>query len=133
MATLVPAPGQVGEHPERVELELVRRAVADANRACAAEAIEVELGLDQPPLAADAIGDPQVLDVTGGRALDEAAEAVGLAVVSEVGEAAGGEGGVADPGVAVVPVPVAALSLGQRRGGRGDDGAAGRVGEGLED
>src|SRR3954453_16745307 len=98
MATLAPAPGQVD--PERIELELVRCAFADANRASAAEAIEVELGLDQPPLAADAVGDPQFLDVTGGRALDEAAEPVGLEVVSEVGETAGGEGGVADPGVA---------------------------------
>src|SRR3954463_14393262 len=97
MATLVPAPGQVGEHPERVELELVGRAVADAHRACSAEAIEVELGLDQPPLTADAIGDPQVFDVTGGRALDEAAEAVGLAVVSEVRRAAGGQRGSASP------------------------------------
>ncbi len=42
------------------------------------------------------------------------------------------EGGVADPGVAVVPVAHPADILGQATGGRGDDGAGRLVGEELE-
>ena len=42
------------------------------------------------------------------------------------------EGGVPDPGVAVVPVALAADLLGQPGGGRGDQGAGGGVGHQLE-
>ena len=43
-----------------------------------------------------------------------------------------GEGGVADPGVAVVPVALAARGLGQRGGQRGDRRPGRHVGEALD-
>jgi hypothetical protein len=126
MAAPVPPVGEIDEQAERIELELRRGAVADAHRAGAAIALEVELELGDPALPAHAVGDAQVPDVTGGRALDEAAEAVGLALVAQVREGAGREGRVAHPGVAVVPVAHTARGLGQR-GGRGSGHRAGRL------
>src|SRR5437762_9225273 len=58
----------------------------------------------------------------GGRLLGEA----------EAHEAVEREGGVADPGVAIVPVPLAAELLGKPEGGGRDDGAVRPRGEELE-
>ena len=63
---------------------------------------------------------------------DEVEEVVGLPVEAERVEAPEHEGGVADPGVAVVPVALAARRLGQRGRGRGHHRAGGRVGQALQ-
>src|SRR5205807_9980045 len=69
--TAVPAkePGAVEQLAERVQLELVRRPVADPNRPRAPVALEpVELDLGQQPLAADAVHDLQLARPARGRA-----------------------------------------------------------------
>ena len=83
-------------------------------------------------LAADPVHDLQVAVALAGDVGDEVEEVVGLPVEAERVEAPQRERGVADPGVAVVPVALAARRLRQRRGRRGDHRAGRRVGEALE-
>src|SRR6185312_17556573 len=63
---------------------------------------------------------------------EEVEEVVGLVVEAERVEAPEPERGVADPGVAVVPVASAARRLRQRSGARGRERAGGGVGQALE-
>src|SRR3954447_15003132 len=97
MAAAMPVPRQVHYLAERVQLELLGRCVAHPHRTRSPPALQVQLALDQAALAADAVGDPQVLGVPGGGALHEAAEAVGLVLEPELGERPAGEHRVADP------------------------------------
>ena len=113
VAAAVPAPGQERQLPQNVVLALDRGGVPDTHRSRAAEAGHVDLELQQPPFAAHAVGDLELVDMTGGAALDEAAEGVRLVVEAELRQRTRREGRVADPGEAVVPVPAAALDLGQ--------------------
>ena len=121
-----------------VELELVRGAVADPHgpRVAVARPV-VERFLDEvggavdpvhdverrPVAVAGALGDP-VAQPAGepGRLLDEA----------QPEQRPHRERGVPDPGVAVVPVPLAAHLLRQRSGRCGDEAAGRRVGHELE-
>lgn len=64
--------------------------------------------------------------------LEPAAEGVRFLGEAQVAHGPHGQGGVADPGVAVVPVPLAALLLGQAHGRGGDGRAGGRVRHELE-
>ena len=61
------------------------------------------------------------------------AEVLGLLLEPQLGKRAHAEHRVADPAVAVVPVALAAEGLGQRGGGGGDQGPAGRVRQRLQD
>ena len=133
VAALVPAPAQVDEGPVGVELELVRRRIADPDRPGAPVAIELEEDLGQAPFAADSVHDLELVGAAGGAALHEAAETVGLVDESDLGQRAAAQAGVPDPAVAVVPVPLAAGRLGQRGGGGGRDGPGGRVRQTLQD
>src|SRR5207247_8794991 len=63
---------------------------------------------------------------------DELHELVGLPVEVEVVQRLEGERRVADPGVAVVPVPLAARSLGQRGRERRDGRSGGHEREALD-
>ena len=116
-----------------VELALVRRAVADADRLRALVAAEPgKLELREPALAGDAVHDLEVL----GRARDRAEEPVTpgacLLDVSGADEREQRQGRVAKPAEAVVPVPHAADPLGQRRRRRRDDSAGRRIRERLQ-
>jgi hypothetical protein len=126
MAAPVPPIGEIDEQAQRIELKLRSCAVADAHRASAAIALEVELELGDPALAAHPVRDVSGPSVARGREVDEAAEAVGLVLVAEVGEGTDREGRVAHPGITVVPVAHTARGLGQR-GGRGSGHSAGRL------
>ena len=131
---------RLGVEVERVEdraphvvLVLVVGAVADADRRGALVAGQVvERLLGQLVLAADAVHDLELRLLALGHVGHEVEEVVGLPVEPQRVEAPEHEGGVADPGVAVVPVALAARGLGQRGGGRGHQRAGGRVGEALE-
>ena len=114
-----------------VELELVGGAVADPHRRRAAVALEVvEHLLGELGAAVDPVHDLQRARLAG----RGVAEAVGEPVHErrrllgepEAQQGVEGERGVADPGVAVVPVALAAELLGQA-GGRGGDDRAGRL------
>ena len=59
-------------------------------------------------------------------------EAAGLVSKADAEQRVQGEGGVADPGVTVVPVADTPQFFGQAASGRGDDGAGGLVGEQLQ-
>ena len=117
-----------------VELELVGGGVADPDRRGA-------LVPGQPVAArysgsrrspSSAVHDLQVGRVAGDGAQQPLPPGPGLVVVTGAEQRLQGEGGVAQPAVAVVPVAGAAELLGQR-GGRGRDDAAGRrVGQRLE-
>ena len=131
---------RLGVQVERVEhraphvvLVLVVGAVADPHGARALVAGEVvERLLDQLGLAADPVHDLEPALLGLGHVGDEVEEVVGLPVEAERVEAPEHERGVADPGVAVVPVALPAGRLGKRRGGGGHHRPGRRVGEALQ-
>ena len=118
---------------EDVVLALVEGAVADADRARAGVAGEVVArGLGEIAAPVDPVHDLQRAVLVGLEVGDELHELVGLPVEVEVVQRLQGEGGVAHPRVAVVPVALAARRLGQRRGQRGHRRAGGHVGQALD-
>ena len=134
------APAPVRMEQDRVErgaedvvLLLVERAVADSHGACAGVAGEIVprgFGEVSPPV--DPVHDLQravlgCLDVG-----DELHELVRLPVEVEHVQRLERERRVADPGVAVVPVPLAARRLGERGRQRGDGRARRHVREALD-
>ena len=110
--------------------------VADAHRARVAVAREVgQLELGEVAGAVEAVDDLELRVGGIGLAaalLEPVVEGDGLVVEAQALEGEGGEGRVAQPGVAVVPVAPAADRLRQARGGRGDHGPGRRVGAELE-
>ena len=120
-----------------VELKLVRGAVPDPDGRGSLVALQVlehlllELGAAVDPVHDLERAVPLRPDLAEALAqpLHERRGLVGEAQPQERVER---EGGVADPGVAVVPVATAAELLGQARGGRGHDPARGPEGEQLE-
>ena len=84
--------------------------------------------LRQVSRAVDGVHDLEVVGVAGDRAQEPVPPEARLVGVARVDERLDGQGGVAQPAVAVVPVPLAAEVLGQRRRGRGDDAAGLLVG-----
>ena len=108
-----------------VELGLVPGAVADPDRArCPASppggAASRSVRSCSPPIAEHDL-QRAVGDRACGRAGHEVEELVGLVGAGRDPQRLHGEAGVAHPGVAVVPVALAADRLGQRGGGCGDD------------
>ena len=123
---------RVQHRAPHVVLALVVRAVADPDRPCALVAVEVvERSFDELPLAADAVHDLELVRPPADVG-DEVQEVVGLPVEAERVQPPQRECRVAEPGVAVVPVPLAAGRLGQRGRRRGDDRPGRRVGQALE-
>ncbi len=123
---------RVEHHPPHVVLALVVGAVADPHRARALVAGQVvERPLGNVALAPDAVHDLQRLLALGDVG-HEVEEVVRLPVEAERVQPPEHEARVADPAVAVIPVALAAGRLGQRRRGRRDEGAGGRVGQALE-
>ena len=124
---------RVQDRAPDVVLVLVVGAVAHPDRPRALVTRQVgELLLLQLGLAVDAVHDLELALLGLGHVGYEVEEVVGLPVEAQGVEAPERERGVPDPGVAVVPVALPARRLRQRRGGRGDHGAGGRVGEALE-
>ena len=115
-----------------VVLLLGVRGVADPHRArvrIPGQIVQLELG--ELLLPADAVHDLDVV-IPGDEVGDEGEEVDGFPVEAQRIETPEGEGGVPDPGVAVVVVPVAAGRLGQR-GGAGRRHCAGRrIGQALQ-
>ena len=138
------APGQVlvaaGVQQERVEhgavdvvLTLVEGSVAEADRLGALVAREFVPGrLGQVTAAVDAVHDLQAAVVVRLEVGHELHELVGLPVEVQEVQGLQGERRVPHPRVAVVPVPLAARGLGQRRGERRDRGTRRHVGEALD-
>jgi hypothetical protein len=106
--------------------------VANPDRAGAIVAAEVaEHPLGEPPLTVHPV-DHLHLAVPLGDVGQEPEEVVGLPVEAERVQAPQRERGITQPAEPVVPVPLAARHLGQRGGGRGDHGPAGRERQPLE-
>ena len=131
------APGveedRVEDRAEHVVLALVERAVADPHRASAripTEVIQRRLGQVSP--AVDAVHDLKRAVRVRFEVGDELHELVGLPVEVHVVQRLQGEGRVPYPRVPVVPVPLPARRLGQRRGEGGDRRPGGHVGEALD-
>ena len=127
---------EVHDGTEHVQLDLVRREIADAHRATAAIPGEfADLRLRAEPLAAEAVERLQTL--RGRRLVDDpehpAEELQGLTGAAESHQRRRGQRGVTQPAVAVVPVPHAAGMLRQARRRRRGDGARGTVTERLQD
>ena len=131
------APGvqqdRVEHRPVDVVLALVERAVADADGPGAGVAGEVvPRRLGQVAASVDAVHDLQRAVLVRLEVGDELHELVGLPVEIEIVQGLQGERRVAHPGVAVVPVALAARRLRQRRGERGDGGAGRHVRQALD-
>ena len=113
---------RVHDLADDVELELGRGAVPDPHRtrvAVAAEVVERRLGADDVPV--DAVEDVQPASPAPAsvhRASSQVHEGAGLLGEAEPHQRVHREGGVTDPGEAVVPVAGAADRL-RQRGGRG--------------
>ena len=119
--------------PVHVQLQLRRRGVADAHRGGALVARQPGyLVLLQQPFAGDAVHDLHLVRAAGDAAVQPAGPGPGFLGVPSRHEGEQGDGGVAQPAEAVVPVPHAAQRLRQRRGGRCDDAAGRRVGQALQ-
>ena len=93
----------------------------------------VELDLREEALAARAVHDLERLRAPGGRPPEPRHVVVRLVPVAEHEERIDRERGVAEPGVAVVPVALAADLLRERRGRRCHDRSRRRVRQPLED
>ena len=118
---------------EDVVLALVEGAVADPHRAGARVAGEVVARrLGQVAPAVDAVHDLERAVLVRLDVGDELHELVGLPVEVEVVQRLQREGRVAHPGVAVVPVALAARRLRQRGRERGHRRAGRHVGEALD-
>ena len=116
-----------------VVLALVERPVADADRprpGVAREVVARRLGEVAAPV--DPVHDLQPAVRVGLEVGDELHELVGLPVEVEVVQRLQGERRVAQPGVAVVPVALAARRLGQRGRQRRHGRAGGHVREALD-
>jgi hypothetical protein len=126
--------GGVEQLTVHVQLELLRGPVPDPYGRRAAIPFEVgELELLELGLAVQPVHDlDAVLPALGGRTLGPEQELHPLFTVLEGDEGLGGQRGVADPGVPVVPVPHAADGLGERGGRCRRDGAGVRVRHQLE-
>ncbi len=124
---------RVEHRAEDVVLALVERAVADPHGPRAGVAGEVVTGrLGQVATAVDPVHDLERAVLGGLEVGDELHELVGLPVEVEAVERLQRERRVAHPGVAVVPVALAAGRLRERRGQRRDRGAGGHVGQALD-
>ena len=123
----------VQHRAEHVVLALVERSVADPHRSGTRVAGQVVAGrLGEVAAAVDPVHDLQRAVAVRLEVGDELHELVGLPVQVQVVQRLQGEGGVAHPRVAVVPVALAAGRL-RQRGGEGRDGGPGRhVGEALD-
>ncbi len=86
----------------------------------------------QPPLAAEAVHDLQLVGTAGHRAQQPLAPRLRLFVITGMHRAQQRERRIAQPAVSVIPVALAADPLGQRRCRRGDDAAGRLIGERLE-
>ena len=118
---------------EDVVLALVEGTVSDPYRACSGIAGEVvESRLGQVPPTVDAVHDLHRAVVVRLDVRDELHELVGLPVEVQVVERLEREGRVSHPAVAVVPVPLAAGGLRQRRCERGDRCSRRHVREALD-
>ena len=118
---------------QRVELELPRRAVADPHRCGVPVPTEVAQGeLGEKPLPGHPVHDLEVLGPAGTGSFQPALEGGGLTEIAQEGQGSQREGGVTDPGEAVVPVPSTADPFGQRRRPGGHHGPRGCIGQRLE-
>ena len=116
-----------------VELELVDGRVAHAHRRgplVARQPVQHHLG--EPPLAGQAVHDLQLGGRPGDRPEQPVAPRAGLVAEAAEVERVERERRVAQPRVAVVPVPDPADALRQRRGRGGDHPTGGPVGERLQ-
>src|SRR5215211_4005462 len=121
--------GAVDDLSVDVELELTLGVVADPHRARPREAFQMhQLPLGHPRLAEHVV---EHLELRPGQARcvqQPAEEGLRLLPVAECEQGAQRERGVAQPAVAVVPVPYATKPLGEGGGRRRDKSAGGRVG-----
>ena len=113
------------EHgPPYVVLLLLVGGVPDPHRARVLVSLQVvEHPFGEIRGAVDAVDDLQVAAVTFGQVRDEGEVVVGLPVEAQGVQAPEREGGITDPAVAVVPVPLPARGFWQGCGGRRGDGA----------
>ena len=134
-AVLVDQVHRVHQLAEDIQLHLRIRQIADAHRSCTTMAGQVcEFDFRQFLTAVDAIQDiefhrvaPTVTDPPA----QPAHVGVGLVDETQAHEGVNGERGVADPGVAIVPVAFAANAFRQAEGRGGEDGAVFARGEQL--
>ena len=113
--------GRVEQLAVRVELHLAGRAVADPHRPRAAIALERQRALGRVRAAVETIEHLQPRQRQSRRVHEPPEERRRLGVTAQLQQRLQGERGVANPAVAVVPVPLAADTLGQRRGRRRRD------------
>jgi hypothetical protein len=120
-----------------VELELVGRGVADPHWLRAPVAGQVgQFPLGQIGASVNAVHDlhrARGASCARGRMPEnEAHKGIGLAGEAQPQKRVDAEGGVPNPYVAVVPIPLAADLLGQAGRRRGHDGAGGSIGQQLQ-
>ncbi|CAH0291805.1 hypothetical protein SRABI26_04254 [Arthrobacter sp. Bi26] len=130
----VPGQGQAIEHlaPD-IELQLAGRAVPGTHRGGVFIALQPrQFELRQPAFTVEAVHDLQIRRVPGDGPEQPVAPRAGLLRVARGQQRLQGEGGVAQPAEAVVPVPGAADLLRQGRRDGGNNAPGGGEGQGFE-
>ncbi len=140
-----PAGGQVGKTQAAafrqnrhdlaidIELNLLRCGVADPHRGGIGIARQPgRFPLRQPPLAADAIHDLDLVRHPGNRPQQPVPPGFRLGQIPGAQESTQGQRRVTQPAETIIPVPVAAELLRQRCGGGRHNAAGGRIGQRLE-
>ena len=116
-----------------VELNLAGCRVADAHGEGVFIAGEpADFPLEELAFALEAVHDLDLVGTAGEGAEEPVLPRGRFGEVAAIGEGEEGEGGVAQPAVAVVPVADAADGLGQGGGDRGDDAAGGAIDHGAQ-
>src|SRR5712671_4766898 len=104
-----------------VELCLLHRGIADPHRPRAfVPGQPWHLPLRQPALAAEPIHDLQLVRAARDGAQQPIPPCAGLVIKSRMHQSQQGEGGIAQPAIAIIPIPRAADLLRERGGGRRD-------------
>src|SRR6266516_3658830 len=123
----------VDELAMNVDLALLIGGIANAYGPAAATTLEVLQGLlVEPHFRADAVHNLDLAGPLATHQLEKSAEALRFAAVAEDGQRVEREARIAQPAIAVIPVPLAADPFRQRGGRRRHDRAGRRIGQQLQ-
>ena len=123
----------IGQFAVNIELQLLGGGVADAHRPRILVAGQMrQLDLVQPFVAHHAVHGLKLLRRAGDHPHQPVLPDLGFLDIAGIEKGQQGEGGVAQPAIAVIPVAGAADLFRQRGGHRRDDAAGGRIGQAFE-
>ena len=123
----------IGQFAINIELQLLRRAIADAHRTRILVAGQMrQLDFVQPLVAHHAVHGLKLLGRAGDHPHQPMLPDIGFLGIAGIEKGQQRESGVPQPAIAIIPVAGAADLFRQRGGDRGDDAAGGLVAEAFQ-